>query len=376
MDENVKAGGSLPAENLPPNNGRKRKRAALVVFASLAVIGAVVVFFYLQYKSTHITTDDAFIDGHIHTIAAKISGTVKTVLVDHNQAVKKGDVLIEIDPVDYDVKVNEADSAVNAEKAKLSEKESAIEAAKRLLAELGARLESARANVQLHEANFRQAEIDLRRAEGLFKKDTISRERLERVQTAHEVSGAELKSSREALKQSEVALETQRAVVRQAEAAKLTQVATVKQKESTLETARLNSGYTKVVAPTDGYVTKKSVEVGNQIQPGQPVMAVVPLTDIYVTANYKETQLEKVRPGQKVDIKVDTYPGKVFKGKVDSIMAGTGAVFSLFPPENATGNFVKVVQRIPVKIVFEKDTDPEHVLRMGMSVEPTVIIKK
>ncbi len=376
MDENVKAGGSLPAENLPLNNGRKRKRAALVVFASLAIIGAVVVFFYLQYKSTHITTDDAFIDGHIHTIAAKISGTVKTVLVDHNQAVKKGDVLIEIDPVDYDVKVNEADSAVNAEKAKLSEKESAIEAAKRLLAELGARLESARANVQLHEANFRQAEIDLRRAEGLFKKDTISRERLERVQTAHEVSGAELKSSREALKQSEVALETQRAVVRQAEAAKLTQVATVKQKESTLETARLNSGYTKVVAPTDGYVTKKSVEVGNQIQPGQPVMAVVPLTDIYVTANYKETQLEKVRPGQKVDIKVDTYPGKVFKGKVDSIMAGTGAVFSLFPPENATGNFVKVVQRIPVKIVFEKDTDPEHVLRMGMSVEPTVIIKK
>jgi len=149
----------------------------------------------------------------------------------------------------------------------------------------------------------------------------------------------------------------------------------VKQGEAVLDSARLNFGYTKIYAPTDGYVTKKSVEVGNQIQPGQPLMAVVPLNDIYVTANYKETQLEKVRPGQKVDITVDTYPGKVFKGKVDSIMAGTGSVFSLFPPENATGNYVKVVQRIPVKIVFDQDTDPQHVLRMGMSVEPTVVIK-
>ncbi len=375
MDENVKAGSGQPAGNQPVNNSQKRRKTALVVFAFIAVVGAIIVFFYLRYKSTHVSTDDAFIDGHIHTIAAKVGGTVKRVFVDHNQAVKQGDILIEIDPIDYDVKVNEADSAVNAEKAKLSEKESAIEAAKKLLSELSARLEAAKANVQLHEANLKQAEIDLRRAEGLFKKDTISKERVERVQTAYDVSVAQLISSREGLKQSEVALETQRAWVRQAEAAKVTQAATVKQKEATLETARLNSGYTKVVAPIDGYVTKKSVEAGNQIQAGQPIMAVVPLSGIYVTANYKETQLEKVRPGQKVDIKVDTYPGKEFKGKVDSIMAGTGAVFSLFPPENATGNFVKVVQRIPVKIVFEKDTDPEHVLRMGMSVVPTVIIE-
>lgn len=358
------------------NNQKSRKKTALIAFALLAVIGGVIVFFYLQYKSTHIATDDAFIDGHIHTIAAKISGTVKKVYVEHNQLVKLGDVLVDVDPIDYDVKVNEAASAVNAEKAKLNEKEAGIEASKKFLVELGARLEAAKANLQLQQANFKQAEIDLHRAEGLFKKETISKERLERMQTAYDVSGAQLKSSREVLKQSQVALETQHAVIRQAEAAKLTQAATVKQKEATLETAKLNSGYTKVVSPVDGYVTKKSVEVGNQIQPGQPIMAVVPLSDIYVSANYKETQLEKIRPGQKVDIKVDTYPGKVFKGRVDSIMAGTGAVFSLFPPENATGNFVKVVQRIPVKIVFEKDTDPEHVLRVGMSVEPTVIVKK
>ncbi len=371
MDETKQSEGSQPG-----TNNQKRKKNALIVFAILAVIGAVVVFFYLQYKSTHISTDDAFIDGHIHTIAAKINGTVKKVYVEHNQLVKQGDVLVEIDPVDYDVKVNEAASAVNAEKAKLTEKEAGIEASKKLLVELGARLEAARANLQLQDANFRQAEIDLRRAEGLFKKDTISKERLERTLTAHDVSKAQVKSAKDLVKQAEVALETQRAVVRQAEAARATQSATVEQKEATLETAKLNSGYTKVVAPTDGYVTKKSVEVGNQIQAGQPIMTVVPLGDIYVTANYKETQLEKVRPGQKVDIKVDTYPGRTFKGKVDSIMAGTGAVFSLFPPENATGNFVKVVQRIPVKIVFDKDTDKEHILRMGMSVEPTVVIEK
>jgi membrane fusion protein (multidrug efflux system) len=143
-----------------------------------------------------------------------------------------------------------------------------------------------------------------------------------------------------------------------------------------LKAAELNLGYTKIYAPTDGYITKRTVEIGNQIQAGQPLMAVVPLAqeDIWITANYKETQLEKVKPGQKVEIKVDTYPGKVFYGRVDSIMSGTGAVFSLFPPENATGNFVKVVQRIPVKIIPEKGADPSHLLRIGMSVVPTILI--
>ncbi|MGE5300352.1 MAG: HlyD family secretion protein [Acidobacteriota bacterium] len=346
----------------------------MIVFAVLALVGALSVFFYMRYKSTHISTDDAFIDGHIHTIAPKISGTVKSIYVDSNQYVKAGDILVEITPADYEVKENEAASAVNAEKAKLAEREAGIDASRKMLAELAAKIGAAKANLQLQEANLRQAETDIRRAESLFRKEAISKEKYDRTRTAYDVSTSEVKASRELLKQAEVALETQRAVVKQAEAAKATQASLVKQGEAVLDSARLNFGYTKIYAPTDGYVTKKSVEVGNQIQPGQPLMAVVPLNDIYVTANYKETQLEKVRPGQKVDITVDTYPGKVFKGKVDSIMAGTGSVFSLFPPENATGNYVKVVQRIPVKIVFDQDTDPQHVLRMGMSVEPTVVI--
>jgi membrane fusion protein (multidrug efflux system) len=165
--------------------------------------------------------------------------------------------------------------------------------------------------------------------------------------------------------------------VKQTEASKTAQASTIKEKEAKQSAAQLNYGYTKIFAPATGYVTKKSVEIGNQIQAGQPLMAIVPLDvdDLHITANFKETQLEKVRPGQKVSFKVDTFPGKKFSGKVESIMSGTGAMFSLFPPENATGNFVKVVQRIPVKIVLDKDTDKEHVLRIGMSVVPTVIIE-
>lgn len=154
-------------------------------------------------------------------------------------------------------------------------------------------------------------------------------------------------------------------------------MSSVRQKEVVFKAAELNKTYTKIYAPSDGYVTKKNVESGNQIQIGQPLMAIVPLLDdIWINANYKETQLEKIQTGQKVEIKVDTYSGKTFWGKVESIMAGTGASFSLFPAENATGNYVKVVQRVTVKIVLDKDTDKEHVLRVGMSVVPTVIVEK
>jgi membrane fusion protein (multidrug efflux system) len=150
----------------------------------------------------------------------------------------------------------------------------------------------------------------------------------------------------------------------------------VKQKDEVLKAEDLKKSYTNIYAPAEGYITKKSVETGNQIQEGQPLMAIVPLDDIWVVANYKETQIENVRPGQRARIKVDTYPDRDFEGTVQSIMSGTGSAFSLFPPENATGNYVKVVQRIPVKIVLKKGTDPNHILRVGMSVQPTIITKE
>ena len=368
--------GETKTVEIKPNNNTRRKKIGFVILTSTILIGAVVLFFYLRYKATHITTDDAFIDGHIHTIAARIKGSVNSISVRDNQRVKKGDLLIEIDPADYDVKVSEASSGVHAEQSKLEEVEARIQAAKMQMAELKAAIETAKANRELQAANVQQAEKDAKRAENLYKLETISKDRYEKTLTAYTVALAQVKAAQEQLKQAEKALDTQTSVVKQAEALRASQLSLIREKEAKLDAAQLSYGYTKIYAPSDGYITKKSVEVGNQIEVGQPLMAVVALDDIWVTANYKETQLQNVRPGQKVKFKVDTYPGKKFTGKVESIMSGTGAVFSLFPPENATGNYVKVVQRIPVKIVPDKGTDTEHVLRIGMSVVPTILIKE
>jgi len=238
-------------------------------------------------------------------------------------------------------------------------------------------LDATKANLEVQEANLRQAENDSKRAENLYASGTISKDRYEKAMTAYAVNLAQVKSAKEQVKKAEKELDTQKDIIKQTEALKTTQISSIKEKEAKQNAAQLNYGYTKILAPADGYVTKKSVEIGNQIQAGQPLMAVVPLDvgDLHISANYKETQLEKIKPGQKVSFKVDAFPGKKFSGKVDSIMSGTGAVFSLFPPENATGNYVKVVQRIPVKIVLDKDTDKEHALRIGMSVVPTILVE-
>jgi membrane fusion protein (multidrug efflux system) len=353
-----------------------KKKIASIVFALIGIIGLVSVYFYIQYKSTHISTDDAFIDSDIYTIASKVPGTIKAVHVKDNQFVKKGELILEIDAADYNVKVAEASSSLNAEKAKISELDARIEAARRQLDDAKAKADAIKAMNELQKANLEQAEKDRERAENLQKKDAISRERYEKALTAYKVAVAQVKAAAEDQKGVLYAVETQRAMIKQAEALRNTQLSSIKQKEAVVETANLNAGYTKIYAPADGYITKKSAENGNQIQAGQPLMALVSPEGVHVIANYKETQLEKVKSGMKVEIKVDTYPGKKFQGKVESIMAGTGAAFSLFPPENATGNFVKVVQRIPVKILFDEDADPEHVLRVGMSVVPTIVIEK
>ncbi len=363
-------------EETPKNVNNRRKKIGIIIFSLIVIISAIFLYLYLDYRARHITTDNAYVDGRIHTVASKINGTVKTVYVMDNQHVKKGDLLIELDPADYEVRVKEARSGLDAERYKLTEIKEKIEISKKQLSELLAAIEASKANVELYEAQLRQAERELHRAEKLYREEVIPRERYEKTETAYKVAVAQLRSAKEQLKRTEKSLESQKAVVRQVEAANLTQLSAIKQKESLLKEAELSYSYTKIHAPADGFVTKKSVEPGNQIRAGQPLMAVVPLNDIWIVANYKETQLEKVRPGQRVKIKVDAYPGKVFRGKVDSIMSGTGAVFSLFPPENATGNWVKVVQRIPVKIVLEKVEDKEHVLRVGMSAVTTILVGK
>jgi membrane fusion protein, multidrug efflux system len=287
--------------NLQNNKGKK-----LVYFLATAVIlGVVLLTIYFISNNSRVSTDDAYIEGRIHSIASKISGTVKSVPINDNQGIKNGDLLVEIDPIDYELKVNEV-----------------------------------QASFDIRKASFQQATRDKERSEVLYKQEVFSKEKNENVLTAYNLAKAQVQAA-----------------------------------EVQLKIAKRNLEYTKIYAPCDGYITKKAVETGNQIQSGQPLMAIIALDDIWVAANFKETQLKNVKPGQRVEIRVDTYPGKKFRGRVESIMAGTGAAFSLFPPENALGNYVKVVQRIPVKIVFDKTTDTEHILRIGMSCSPDIITK-
>lgn len=329
-------------------NTQNNKNTKVIYLVGTAVI-ALGLFsaYYVVQSLNRVTTDDAYVQGRIHSIASKVSGTVKKVNVDDNQSVKEGDVLVEIDPVDYEVKANEAQAALDAEKARLLDAEAGIQ--------------TALANLEIQEVSLNQAVLDKKRADALFKENVIPKERHEKTDTACNLALAQAKAAKEQLEKARSSRELEKSLIQQ--------------KEASLKIAQLNLSYTKIIAPSDGYVTNKSVEKGNQVQAGQPLMAVVALDDIWIVANYKETQLKHVRPGQQVLIKIDTYPGKIFDGKVDSLMAGTGAVFSLFPPENALGNYVKVVQRIPVKIVFDKATAQRHILRIGMSCIPTIITR-
>ncbi|KWT86748.1 HlyD family secretion protein [Candidatus Magnetominusculus xianensis] len=357
------------------NSNNHKKKIAIAVFVVVIIIGAFITLSYFKYMAVHISTDDAFVEGSIYSVSAKVAGTVKAVYVKDNQFVKEGELLAELDPSDFAIRVKEAEAALSAETSRLNEAGSRLEAASRALNEFHAKTAAAKANVELANANLAQALLDLKRAESLFKNDAISKEKLEKAQTNYNVHTAAKKSAQEQLKQVELSIITQGSVIKQADSMRVSQLAAIKQKEAMLEAANLNIGYTKIYAASSGNVSKKSVEVGNRIQAGQPLMAIVALDDLWVVANYKETQLSKIRPGQRVEIKVDAYPGRILSAKVDSIMSGTGTVFSLFPPENASGHYVKVVQRIPVKIVLDNTTEKANVLRVGMSVVPTVFVE-
>lgn len=357
---------------------QKRKKIAFILFPIIIVIGGVAIYLYLQYSATHISTDDAFVDGRMHVIAPKVAGTVKVIHIQDNQLVKRSDLILEIDPVDYEVMVRQAQADLDNQRTTLSEIKSSVDTVKKQVEQITAALEAGQANLEVQQANLELAKVNFQRAEMLLKKEAIAKQQYDNAKNGYEVASAQVRAAEAQVRQLEASLEAQKALVKQTEARIPSQKAQIRQKEAALQGAELNRGYTKIYAPADGYITKRTVEIGNQVQPGQPLMAVVPLNqeDIWITANYKETQLKQVKPGQKVAIKVDTYPGHVFDGKVDSVMAGTGAVFSLFPPENATGNFVKVVQRVPVKIVLDKGSDPSHLLRIGMSVVPTILIEQ
>ncbi|MBI5576937.1 MAG: HlyD family secretion protein [Deltaproteobacteria bacterium] len=370
-----------------PITSRRKVATAIFVVATVATIASGV--FYWWYRQTHITTDDAFVEGRIHPVASRIQGTVSAVLVADNQPVKKGQALVRIDAEPYEVRVGAAEAALSAAVEEHASARSEARAAREdhaagqaQLAQRIAAVDAARARLALAEARLAQAQRDAERAKNLFERHSISRERNEKAHTDFEVAKAQLDVAREELRLANSAVRAQeatvaqrKAVVGQKEAKAGQREADARLKKSSLAEAKLNRGYADIVSPADGFVTRKNVEPGQVVAAGQWLLAVAALSDVWVVANYKETQVGKIRPGLAASIRVDTYPGKEFRGKVESIMAGTGSAFSLFPPENATGNYVKVVQRVPVKIVLDRNEDPDRILRIGMSVEPTVLVR-
>ncbi|GFO64402.1 HlyD family secretion protein [Geomonas paludis] len=334
----------------PAKGGLTKKQRGAIILIILILVGSLFGLRQWVRSKTHIETDNAFVEAHVHSVASRIPALVQRVAVADNQFVHKGDLLVELDPADY--------------QARLKSAAASLEMAKNETSGDYAEVESARANVGLALARLEQASLDLKRAEALYAKEVIPREQLDRARTAHKVAQAQVREAQEAENRAKAMIGMSGSGSKDARVA---------QKQGDLEAAKLNLSYTRIVAPSDGFVTRKGVEVGNYVQPGQALMAIVPLEDAWITANYKESQLTNVRPGQEVDFTVDGYPGRHFTGKVESIMAGTGAAFSLLPPENATGNYVKVTQRIPVRIAIDKRSDPEHLLRVGMSVVPTIL---
>jgi len=397
---------------------RIRIAAGLII---LAILGVAIWYWIAAGRES---TDDAQVDAHVTPMAARIGGTVLRVPVADNQQVNAGDVLVEIDPRDYQVALEKAraelaDAEANAVAAQsnvpitstaassnvatahsgVEQAQGGVFGAERELDAARARLTTAQARMREAEANAVKAARDAERLKGLLAKDEVSQQQFDSAVGGAEAQKAAADSARSQIAEAEAGVRVAESKVVQARAGEqqahaelqtaqtgpqqvtatkaraAAAVAHAQQARAALAQAELNLEYATVKAPVKGIVSRKSIEVGQIVQPGQPLMAIIPLDTIWVTANFKETQLAKVRPGQKAVITVDAYGGRKFTGHVESIAAATGARFSLLPPENATGNYVKVVQRVPVKIALDGGQDAEYLLRPGMSVVPTVYTK-
>jgi membrane fusion protein (multidrug efflux system) len=412
----------MPLEKETPKGLANPKMQRLAIVGGVVLIVAIVGLF-LYYHDRE-STDDAQIDGHITPIASKIYGKVASVLIDDNQAVKAGQVLVKIDPRDYQAAVDQAKAALELAESEArsagvdvprtaenvasgtSSADAQLLGAQADVASAQATYEQAQtadlayaqANVNKSMANAALAQADLARYKPLMERDEISKQQYDAAKANADATASALKADQEKLAQAQRNVEVVKAQLDAAKARVMqaragvegaladkkqvgmrtadaqAKVAKVAQARASLDAAQLNLSYTEVVAPVDGVATHKQVETGQIVQAGQGLLVVVPLQDVWVTANFKETQLRNMHAGQKAEVRVDTY-GRTFSGHVDSIAGATGGVLSLLPPENATGNYVKVVQRIPVKIVLDPVSADKAVLRPGMNVDATVITK-
>ncbi len=380
-----------------------------LILAGLVIL--IAVFFLWRYFGSYESTDDAQIDGHVNSVSARVSGHVIKLNVQDNQYVEKGTVLVEIDPTDYEVAVAQAraiyaDAQAQASAAginvpisnvstssQVSGAQAGVSSAQAGIAAARQQFEAAKSQIAEAEANNTKAQNDLVRYKLLIDKQEISDQQYDQaVASAHAAAAsvqaarasadafeAQIKQAQDKLAQASADLrtaDTRPQTMRAIRARALSAQANADRRKAELDQAELNLQYTKVIAPVGGAVSNRTVEVGQNVQPGQEMMKVIPLDegDLWVTADFKETQLARMKPGLRAEIAVDAT-GKTYKGHVDSIAGASGARFSLLPPENATGNYVKVVQRIPVKIVFDPAETKGHELRPGMSVVPKVWIK-
>ena len=337
---------------------RRPLRLLLVITIAAALISGGVVW-WLQARQWE-STDDAFIDVHMVMIAPQVAGRVSRVLVDDNQKVAAGQLLVELDPAIFQAQLDQA--AANREAAAGSLAQANAQQAVAL-----ANAQEARAQVGVAEANATNAARQLQRTQPLVERQFASRQELDNDLANARSTAANLDAAQKKLASTEAQL---RAAASQIDMAK----ANLKSAEAQEEQARLNLAYTRVTAPEAGRVAHKNVAGGDYVQVGQNLMALVPL-NVWVTANFKETQLDHMHVGQPVEIRIDSYPDKLFRGHIDSFEAGSGSAFDVLPPQNATGNYVKVVQRVPVKIVFDTPPDPNFPLGPGMSVVPSVKVR-
>jgi membrane fusion protein, multidrug efflux system len=351
------------------------QRRPVIVLGTVVLFG--LLFYGLRYLAeslTHEWTDDAFLDSTIVSVAPKVPGRVSNVAAQSNQKVKAGDLLVEIDPRDLAMQLDQRRAAVESARANVALSKAVVELSRTQVATAEATAKQSAAQAGVAQANAEKAKADLKRAEELIQNHTISPQEFDVAKTAAAATDASFKAAREKAASDQAKVAEAQAQVEAAQKSLERGEAQARQAEWDVQAAELNLSYARVTAPADGYVTKKAVESGDYVQVGQRLMALV-LTDTFVTANFKETQVEHIRPGQPVRITVDSAGSQVFKGHVESIMAGSGARFSLLPPENAVGNYVKVVQRIPVKILFDGPVEAEHVLGPGMSVVPSVKVQ-
>lgn len=355
-----------------PQRKKLWRRMPVILLGSIVLAGLFFVGLdYLGRTLTHESTDNAFLDGDIVSVAPKVSGQVSKVFVEQNQPVKEGDPLLEIDPRDYQVQLQQKESALDAARANEQVVKASFELLARQVEAAEATLKQMEAEAAADEAKAEQARADLQRAEDLSRRNIISAQEFDSAKAAATAAIATAKAGQEksASERSKVAasqaqLQAGRRALERAEAQS-------KQSDVEVEQARLNLSYTRIAAPQNGRVTRKAVEAGDYVQVGQKLMALV-LERLWVTANFKETQLTDIRVGQPVEIKIDSVDDRIFHGHIQSIQSGSGAAFSLLPPENAVGNFVKVVQRVPVRIFFDEPLNTGHVLGPGMSVVPSV----